>query len=310
MRQIFLDTETTGLSPDSGDRIIEIGCVEMLNRRLSGRNLHFYLNPERRSHEDAIKIHGLTDEFLADKPLFASVADELLEFVDGAEIIIHNASFDVGFLNEELRRLGRPKFSGFVRQITDSLFMAREMFPGKANSLDALCRRLEVDNSNRSLHGALLDAGLLAEVYIRLTRGQNSLVIDASETSAAQAAADAVDFSLLALKVVFASEAESAAHAVVLAEIDKASGGKLVWRQTAPVAEFGAVRGTPQARRTLGIRAVSSGVEHNIHTVGVGGSKPSPPTIDTPHLQRFAEPPPRSFILWMKLHRTGSFPEF
>ena len=236
MRQIFLDTETTGLSPDSGDRIIEIGCVEMLNRRLSGRNLHFYLNPERRSHEDAIKIHGLTDEFLADKPLFASVADELLEFVDGAEIIIHNASFDVGFLNEELRRLGRPKFSGFVRQITDSLFMAREMFPGKANSLDALCRRLEVDNSNRSLHGALLDAGLLAEVYIRLTRGQNSLVIDASETSAAQAAADAVDFSLLALKVVFASEAESAAHAVVLAEIDKASGGKLVWRQTALVA--------------------------------------------------------------------------
>lgn len=236
MRQIFLDTETTGLSPESGDRVIEIGCVEMLNRRLSGRNLHFYLNPERRSHEDAVKIHGLTDEFLADKPLFASVADELLEFVDGAEIVIHNAAFDVGFLNEELRRLGKPKFPGFVRRITDSLFMAREMFPGKANSLDALCRRLEVDNSNRSLHGALLDAGLLAEVYIRMTRGQNSLVIDAGETSAAQAALEAVDFSRLDLPVVFASDAEAAAHVIVLAELDKASSGKTVWRQLAPVA--------------------------------------------------------------------------
>jgi len=236
MRQIFLDTETTGLSPESGDRIIEVGCVEMLNRRLSGRNLHVYLNPERRSHEDAVKIHGLTDEFLADKPLFASVADELLEFVDGAEIVIHNAAFDVGFLNEELRRLGKPKFPGFVRKITDSLFMAREMFPGKANSLDALCRRLEVDNSNRSLHGALLDAGLLAEVYIRMTRGQNSLVIDTGETSASQAALEAVDFSRLDLPVVLASEAEAAAHAVVLAELDKASGGKTVWRQLAPVA--------------------------------------------------------------------------
>ena len=235
MRQIFLDTETTGLSPESGDRVIEIGCVEMLNRRLSGRNLHFYLNPERRSHEDAIKIHGLTDEFLADKPLFASIADELLGFVDGAEIIIHNAGFDVGFLNEELRRLGRPKFPGFVKQITDSLLMAREMFPGKANSLDALCKRLEVDNSNRSLHGALLDAGLLAEVYIRLTRGQNSLAIDTGEASAAQAALEAVDFSRLDLRVVLADDAEAAAHAVVLAELDKASGGKAVWRRWGPV---------------------------------------------------------------------------
>lgn len=230
MRQIFLDTETTGLSPESGDRVIEIGCVEMLNRRLSGRNLHFYLNPERRSHEDAIKVHGLTDEFLADKPQFASVVDELLEFVDGAEIVIHNAAFDVGFLDEELRRLGRPKFPGFVRQITDSLLMAREMFPGKANSLDALCRRLEVDNSSRALHGALLDAGLLAEVYIRMTRGQNSLVIEGGETSAAQAALEAVDFGALDLPVLFASEAEAAAHAVVLAELDEASGCKTVWR--------------------------------------------------------------------------------
>jgi DNA polymerase-3 subunit epsilon len=236
MRQIFLDTETTGLSPDSGDRIIEIGCVEMHNRRLSGRTLHFYLNPERRSHEDAIRIHGLTDEFLADKPLFASVADELLEFVEGAEIIIHNAGFDVGFLNEELRRLGRPKFPGFVGRITDSLVMAREMFPGKANSLDALCKRLEVDNSNRSLHGALLDAGLLAEVYIRLTRGQNSLVIDGGEMTAAQAALEAVDFSQLDLRVLPASAAEALAHAAVLTELDKASGGKTVWRALEPVA--------------------------------------------------------------------------
>ncbi|HEY4067388.1 MAG TPA: DNA polymerase III subunit epsilon, partial [Burkholderiaceae bacterium] len=222
MRQIFLDTETTGLSPESGDRIIEIGCIEMNQRRITGETLHFYLNPERTSHPDAVKIHGLTDEFLADKPRFASIADELLEFVAGAEIIIHNASFDVGFLNEELRRLGRPKFSGFVTKVSDSLLMAREMFPGKANSLDALCKRLEVDNTNRTLHGALLDAGLLAEVYIRMTRGQNSLVIDAGETSAAQAALEAVDFSVLDLKVLAADDAEAAAHAALLAELDKA----------------------------------------------------------------------------------------
>jgi len=148
MRQIFLDTETTGLSPESGDRIIEIGCIEMHNRRLTGRSLHVYLNPERANHPDAVKIHGLTDEFLADKPLFASVADELLGFVDGAEIIIHNAGFDIGFLNEELRRVGRPKFPGFVSQVTDSLLMAREMFPGKANSLDAPCSaRFELSTS-------------------------------------------------------------------------------------------------------------------------------------------------------------------
>ena len=234
MRQIFLDTETTGLSPDSGDRIIEIGCVEMLNRRLSGRNLHFYLNPQRASHPDAIKIHGLTDEFLADKPLFASVADELLEFVAGAEIIIHNANFDIGFLNAELKRLGRSPFAGAVGSVTDSLLMARSMFPGKANSLDALCKRLEVDNSNRSLHGALLDAGLLAEVYIRLTRGQNSLVIDAGDAAALQAAIAAVDFTLFDLPVIAADPAEIEAHAAVLKELDKASGGRTVWRRLEP----------------------------------------------------------------------------
>ena len=230
MRQIFLDTETTGLSPESGDRIIEIGCVEMLNRRLSGRNLHFYVNPERRNHEEAVKVHGLSDEFLADKPLFASIADELIEFVDGAEIIIHNAGFDVGFLNEELKRLGRPKFTGFVAQISDSLAMAREMFPGKANSLDALCKRLEVDNSNRTLHGALLDAGLLAEVYLRLTRGQDSLVIDAGDMSAAQAALAPMDFSKFELRVIEADSDESSAHDALLRDLDRESGGKTLWR--------------------------------------------------------------------------------
>ena len=230
MRQIFLDTETTGLSPESGDRVIEIGCVEMLNRRLSGKNLHFYLNPERPNHEEAVKVHGLTDEFLADKPLFASVADELLGYLAGAEVIIHNASFDVGFLNEELRRLGRPKFDGFVGEITDSLQMAREMFPGKANSLNALCKRLEVDNSGRELHGALLDAGLLAEVYIRMTRGQDSLVIDSTESQTGEHTVEAVDFSRLELAVIEADAAELAAHAEVLAALDEASRGKTVWR--------------------------------------------------------------------------------
>jgi DNA polymerase-3 subunit epsilon len=236
MRQIFLDTETTGLSPESGDRIIEIGCVEMVNRRLTGRTLHFYVNPERASHEDAVKVHGLTDEFLADKPLFAAVANELLEFVAGAEIIIHNANFDVGFLNAELERLKHPEFTTFVGQVTDSLTMAREMFPGKANSLDALCKRLEVDNSNRSLHGALLDAGLLAEVYIRMTRGQNSLVIDAGESDAAEIAMDHIDLRTLDLIVIAADADDEAAHAALLAGLDKASGGKTLWRRFEPVA--------------------------------------------------------------------------
>jgi DNA polymerase III subunit epsilon len=231
MRQIFFDTETTGLSPEAGDRIIEVGCIEMENRRLTGRNLHFYLNPERPSHEEAVKIHGLTDEFLADKPLFAAVADELLAFLAGAEIIIHNASFDVGFLNAELKRLNRPKFEGMVARITDSLHMAREMFPGKANSLNALCKRLEVDNSGRDLHGALLDAGLLAEVYIRMTRGQDSLVIDAGESRAGGVELAAVDFSRFDLPVIAADDSERAAHAAVLADLDKASRGKTVWKE-------------------------------------------------------------------------------
>ena len=241
MRQIFLDTETTGLNAESGDRIIEIGCVEMLNRRLSGRNLHFYLNPERSSHEDAVKVHGLTDEFLADKPLFAAIVDELMDYLAGAEILIHNAAFDVGFLNAELKRLARPAFEAQVSQISDTLLMAREMFPGKSNSLDALCKRLEVDNASRSLHGALLDAGLLAEVYIRMTRGQNSLVIDAEsnvQEGGGPAEADlSLDLSSFVLPVISPEPNELAAHEAVLADLDKASGGKTLWRNVKTLAQ-------------------------------------------------------------------------
>jgi DNA polymerase III subunit epsilon len=231
MRQVFLDTETTGLSPESGDRIIEIGCIELENRRLTGRTKHFYVNPQRPNTEEALKIHGLSDEFLADKPLFASVADELVEFVRGAEIVIHNAAFDVGFMDAEFERLGRPAFASLVGKITDTLSLAREMFPGKSNSLDALCRRLEVDNSNRTLHGALLDAGLLAEVYIRMTRGQDSLVIDVTQGEAGGLAAGvAIDLSAFELIVVEPSEDELLAHESVLLDLDKASGGRTLWR--------------------------------------------------------------------------------
>ncbi len=236
-RQIFLDTETTGLSPESGDRIIEVGCVEMINRKLTGNNKHFYINPERASHEDAVKIHGLTDEFLSDKPVFAAIADELFDYLAGAEIIIHNAGFDVGFLNAELRRLGRGPFGEMVDAVTDSLTMAREMFPGKSNSLDALCKRLEVDNSNRTLHGALLDAGLLAEVFINMTRGQDSLVIDAGESSEQTISVADTDLSQFKLVVVEPTEDELTAHAAMLKDLDKACGGKTIWtRDSAPAA--------------------------------------------------------------------------
>lgn len=231
-RQIFLDTETTGLSPESGDRIIEIGCVEMVNRRLTGNNKHFYLNPERANSEDAVKIHGLTDEFLADKPLFSAIAAELMEYLAGAEIIIHNAGFDVGFMDAELRRINLPRFNEHVVQVSDSLLMAREMFPGKSNSLDALCKRLEVDNASRALHGALLDAGLLAEVYIRMTRGQNTLVIDVAEASGGEQNIDVplIDLTQFTLPVLVLSEEERTEHEALLADLDKASNGKTIWR--------------------------------------------------------------------------------
>jgi DNA polymerase III subunit epsilon len=233
VRQVFLDTETTGLAAEGGDRLIEVGCLEMVNRRLTGNDLHLYVNPERSSSEEALKVHGLRDEFLADKPRFAEVADQLLAYVSGAEVVIHNAAFDVGFLDAELKRAGHTPFRSHVAKVTDSLTMAREMYPGKANSLDALCRRLEVDNTHRTLHGALLDAGLLAEVYIRMTRGQDSLVIDASAAGgngAAALAEAAIDFSAYRLLAVEVPAEERAAHEAWLADLDKASGGKTVWR--------------------------------------------------------------------------------
>lgn len=232
MRQVFLDTETTGLSAEGGDRIIEIGCLEMVNRRMTGNDLHEYLNPERSSHPDALKVHGLTDEFLADKPRFAEIAPKLVEYLRGAELIIHNAAFDIGFLDAELARLGLGRVAEIAAKITDSLILARETFPGKSNSLDALCKRLEVDNSHRERHGALLDAGLLAEVYIRLTRGQGSLVIDeGGDAGGRQAAVDAVDLSRFALPVTGPTPEEAEAHAQMLADLDKACGGKTLWRR-------------------------------------------------------------------------------
>lgn len=230
MRQIFLDTETTGLSAENGDRIIEIGCVELLNRKLTGNNLHFYVNPERDSHEDALKVHGISNEFLKDKPKFADIAEQLLEYVQGAEIIIHNAPFDIGFLNKELELLGKKPFTTVVESVTDSLAMAKELFPGKRNSLDALCDRLEVDNSGRTLHGALLDAELLADVYINMTRGQDALLMEVESSGPAHGNTKLADISQLKLPVIKASEQELAQHDDVLAQLDKASGGKTVWR--------------------------------------------------------------------------------
>ena len=233
MRQIFLDTETTGLSPDSGDRVIEIGCLEMVSRRLTGNNKHYYLNPERANSEGAFAVHGLSDEFLADKPRFAEIADELLAYLAGAEVVIHNAAFDVGFLDAELKRLARPRFAGQVAKVTDSLLMARNQFPGKSNSLDALCKRLDVDNTQRSLHGALLDAGLLAEVYVRMTRGQDALVIEAQDSGGGTAGLPAVDLRSFALAAVAVSADEQAAHEAVLNALDKASSGQTLWRRLA-----------------------------------------------------------------------------
>ena len=230
MRQIFLDTETTGLYADQGDRIIEIGCVEMVNRKLTGNNLHFYLNPGRDSHEEALKVHGISNEFLRDEPPFPAVVDELLRYVAGAEIIIHNAAFDLGFLNQELSQLKRPVFREFVGSVTDTLVMAKEMFPGKRNSLDALCDRLGVDNSARTLHGALLDAELLADVYVNMTRGQEALLIESSTPLVDPTGPSSVDLRRLVLPVLTANAQELEAHADVLRQLDKASGGKTVWQ--------------------------------------------------------------------------------
>jgi DNA polymerase-3 subunit epsilon len=236
MRQIILDTETTGLSAENGDRIIEIGCVERVGRKLTGNNLHLYLNPERNSHEDALKVHGISNEFLRDKPKFAEVASAILEYIADAEIIIHNAAFDVGFLDKELERLGQPAFGSFVSGITDTLAMAKQLYPGKRNSLDALCERLGVDNSNRKLHGALLDAALLADVYINLTRGQEALLIDLGDVGNEHTHGQTIDLRQFELPVLTAGPQECAAHDEVLTQIDKSSGGKTVWRQFDPAA--------------------------------------------------------------------------
>ena len=234
MRQIFLDTETTGLYADQGDRVIEIGCVELFNRKLTGNNLHFYLNPGRDSHEEALRIHGLTTEFLRDKPKFSAVADEFLAYVQDAEIIIHNASFDIGFLNAELRLLGKPLFKEHVASVIDTLVMAKEMFPGKRNNLDSLCDRLGVDNSGRTLHGALLDAELLADVYINMTRGQDALLMDAGDQQeTGGVTVERIDLSGFDLTVLSANQQELAAHAEVIQQIDKASGGKAFWIEAA-----------------------------------------------------------------------------
>ncbi len=231
MRQIILDTETTGLSAENGDRIIEIGCVELLNRKFTGNNLHHYVNPERDSHEDALKVHGISNEFLRDKPKFAAIAEELVEYLRDAEVIIHNAPFDVAFLNMEFRRLGLPPVTQIVANVLDTLVMAKEMYPGKRNGLDALCDRLGVDNSGRTLHGALLDAELLADVYINMTRGQDALLIDIADAAGGEGGAlEMVDLRRFELPVLRANEQEAQAHETVLAELDKSSKGKTVWR--------------------------------------------------------------------------------
>ena len=236
MRQIVLDTETTGFyanHADNPDRMVEIGCVELVNRKLTGNNLHVYLSPGRDSDEGALRVHGLTTEFLRDKPEFKEIAQQLVDYVAGAEIIIHNAPFDLSFLDMELARTGRRAFKDYAASIRDTLVMAKEMFPGKRNSLDALCDRLEVDRSGRVLHGALLDAELLADVYINMTRGQDALLMDTHSPQETGVVVVKIDLTAIELPVVQASNQELAAHAEAMAEINKASGGKAVWLQSA-----------------------------------------------------------------------------
>lgn len=241
MRQIILDTETTGLSPRNGNRILEIGCVEVLNRQLSGKNLHFYINPERDSEEGALAVHGLTTEFLADKPTFKQIAAEFLDYVRGAQIIIHNAPFDVGFLDAELALLGLPPFKEHVADVADSLQMAKELHPGRRNSLDALCDRYGISNAHRVLHGALLDAELLAEVYLSMTRGQNSLTMDLGAEEEVSEGEGKLELAPLAeVIVVTASEEELGLHEDVLNQLDKEARGSCVWRFEPPPPEAAA----------------------------------------------------------------------
>lgn len=235
MRYIFLDTETTGLDPASGHRIVEIGGVELVNRRLTRRKFHTYLNPDRAIDEGALAVHGLSEAFLADHPRFNERCEEFLDFVRGAHILIHNAPFDVRFLDAELKRMGMPAFSTHCASIVDTLMQARELHPGKRNSLDALCDRYGISNKHRTLHGALLDSELLAEVWLAMTRGQNSLMMDADndggESDGEGGLLEPVALDISTLKAVAVSDDEEAAHAAYLTGLDKDSGGACVWRK-------------------------------------------------------------------------------
>ena len=232
-RQVVLDTETTGLNAKLGDRIIEIGCVEILDRRISERVFHTYLNPEREVELGATRVHGLTREDLLAKPKFPEVAKQFLDFVAGAELIIHNADFDVEFLDLELSRARLGAREEHVGRITDTLFMARELHPGRKNSLDALCERYFVDNANRTLHGALLDARLLAECYLAMTRGQESLMMELETPAAAAAAFAALQIDVSSLIVVPALPEEIALHEQYLDAMDKEAKGGSLWRKLA-----------------------------------------------------------------------------
>ena len=228
MRRIVLDTETTGLVPEEGHRIIEVACLELSGRRTTGRHFHRYVNPERAIDLAATEVHGLTAEDLADKPRFADIADEFLEFVEGGELLIHNAAFDVGFLNAELARLGKPLIGELCR-ISDTLLMAREMHPGKKNSLDALCERYAVDHSRRTLHGALLDAQLLADVWLAMTRGQDALDIGGGASPALADGPIVGARRNVVLPVIRASDEELVAHAAMCERIQKESKGQCLW---------------------------------------------------------------------------------
>lgn len=230
MRQIVLDTETTGLDPSLGHRIIEIAAIEMINRQISGRDYHCYVNPEREIDAGAMEVHGISNEFLADKPKFADVANDFLKFIEGAELIIHNAPFDVAFLNAELEKTGREPVTEFCEAITDTLKIARELHPGKRNSLDALCERYAIDNSARTLHGALVDTRLLAEVYLAMTRGQESLLmeVDAADTAADGHGVLDGDVKLI---VVRATADELQQHEHQLEDIDKTAESGCLWRR-------------------------------------------------------------------------------
>lgn len=235
MRQIILDTETTGINPAEGHNIIEIGCIEMQLRRLTQRHYHQYIKPDGDIDAEAIEVHGITNEFLTDKPKFAAVVDEFIEFVRGAELIIHNAAFDIGFLNAELERNGySERMEDICPKITDTLLLARRKFPGQKNNLDALCRRFGIEHFDRELHGALLDSKILAEVYLLLTGGQTALALGSEGDGMDEDGVShprPVDTSSLVLKVIHASDEELNAHHEFIQMLDKKSGGQCLWKQ-------------------------------------------------------------------------------